>query len=63
MINARYGTHLTVDFGGDVKADEVQDHCRERGNTRDAVYLSKGTNQSHALTQNLISVHTHIDQR
>ena len=36
----RYCTYLTIDFGGVVKDDEVQDHRRERGSTRNAVYLS-----------------------
>ena len=43
MADARYSTYLTVDFGGDVEADEVQDHGNERGHTRSAVYLPKGT--------------------
>jgi len=42
-----YDTHLTVDFGGDVKADEVQDHCHESGHTRKAVYLRKSADQPH----------------
>lgn len=41
-MDGGYDAHLTVYFGGDVKADDVQDHCHESGHTRKGVYLPKG---------------------
>jgi hypothetical protein len=39
-------THLTVHFGGDIKADDVQNYCHKAGQTRKGVYLPKGADQS-----------------
>lgn len=46
MADARYSAYLTVDFSGDVKADEVQDYCHQACHTRKGVYLRKGADQS-----------------
>lgn len=56
----RDSAYLTVDFCGDVKADEVQDYCHQGCHARKGVYLAKGVDQSEDptwTTKHIIAYH------